>query len=103
MRLFHHQQRLHWLAEHVIDWSAVPAVHIRPAVLLENPLFSVLAAQSIRDHEALALPFGTGRTSPIAVNAVLRAPQRHIGSVHELTGPAPRADSLRQDPVPHHD
>ncbi|MEV6233229.1 NAD(P)H-binding protein [Saccharopolyspora shandongensis] len=89
-----HQQRLHWLAEHVIDWSAVPAVHIRPTVLLENPLFAVLAAQSIRDHDALALPFGTGRTSPIAaddvanvVTAVLRAPQRHIGSVYELTGP----------------
>ncbi|MEV5537204.1 NAD(P)H-binding protein, partial [Saccharopolyspora shandongensis] len=84
-----HQQRLHWLAEHVIDWSAVPAVHIRPTVLLENPLFAVLAAQSIRDHDALALPFGTGRTSPIAaddvanvVTAVLRAPQRHIGSVY---------------------
>ncbi|PKW16019.1 NAD(P)H-binding protein [Saccharopolyspora spinosa] len=89
-----HQQRLHWLAEHVIDWSAVPAMHIRPTVLLENPLFSVLAAQSIRDHDELALPFGTGRTSPVAasdvadvVTAVLLAPQRHIGSVHELTGP----------------
>jgi uncharacterized protein YbjT (DUF2867 family) len=91
-----HQQRLHWLAEHVIDWTAVPAVHIRPTVLLENPLFSMLATQSIRDHDMLALPFGTGRTSPIAagdvakvVTAVLRAPQRHIGSVYELTGPEP--------------
>ncbi|WP_190812791.1 NAD(P)H-binding protein [Saccharopolyspora pogona] len=90
-----HQQRLHWLAEHVIDWSAVPAVHIRPTVLLENPLFSELAAQSIRDHDTLALPFGTGRTSPIAasdvanvVATVLLAPQRHIDSVYELTGPA---------------
>ncbi|UJB45843.1 hypothetical protein [Streptomyces sp. A1-5] len=26
------QQHLHWLAEHVIDWSAVPRVHIRPTV-----------------------------------------------------------------------
>ena len=43
------QQRLHWLAEHVINWSAIPAVHIRPTVLLENPLFAMLAAHSIRD------------------------------------------------------
>ena len=35
-------QRLHWLAEHVIDWSGIPAVHIRPTVLLENPLFAML-------------------------------------------------------------
>lgn len=49
----------------------------------------------IRDHGVLALPFGQGRTSPIAasdvanvVTAVLLAPHRHIGSVYELTGPA---------------
>ena len=39
------QQRLHWLAEHVIDWSPIPAVQIRPTVFLENPLFTVLAAR----------------------------------------------------------
>ncbi|MGO9070414.1 NAD(P)H-binding protein [Mycobacterium sp.] len=88
------QQRLHWLAEHVIDWSPIPAVQIRPTVFLENPLFTVLAAQSIRDHSALALPFGAGRTSPIAaadvadtVAAVLQDPARHVGAVYELTGP----------------
>jgi uncharacterized protein YbjT (DUF2867 family) len=43
----------------------------------------------------LALPFGSGRTSPIAaadvaaaVATVLRAPQDHVGAVYELTGPA---------------
>jgi uncharacterized protein YbjT (DUF2867 family) len=89
------QQRLHWLAEHVINWSAIPAVHIRPTVLLENPLFAALAAQSIRDTGELSLPFGTGRTSPVAssdvadvVTAVLCAPQDHLGAVYELTGPA---------------
>lgn len=89
------QQRLHWLAEHVINWSGIPAVHIRPTVLLENPLFAMLAAQSIRDTGQLALPFGTGRTSPIAssdvaevVTAVLCAPEDHLGAVYELTGPA---------------
>ena len=89
------QQRLHWLAEHVIDWSGVPAVHIRPTVLLENPLFSISAARSIRETGRLSLPFGTGRTSPVAsgdvadvVTAVLSAPRDHIGAVYELTGPA---------------
>lgn len=89
------QQRLHWLAEHVIGWSGVPAVQIRPTVFLDNPLFTVLAARSIRDNGQLALPFGSGRTSPIAatdvaavVTTVLRTPQDHLGAVYELTGPA---------------
>jgi uncharacterized protein YbjT (DUF2867 family) len=88
-----HQQRLHWLAEHVIDWSPIPAVQIRPTVFLENPLFTILAARSIREQQVLALPFGSGRTSPIAagdvadaVTAVLRNPAEHIGAVYELTG-----------------
>jgi len=89
-----HQQRLHWLAEHVIDWSPIPAVQIRPTVFLENPLFTILAARSIREQQLLALPFGSGRTSPIAagdvadaITAVLRNPAEHIGAVYELTGP----------------
>lgn len=88
------QQRLHWLAEHVINWSGIPAVHIRPTVLLENPLFATLAARSIHETGRLSLPFGNGRTSPVAssdvadvVTAVLSAPQKHIGAVYELTGP----------------
>ncbi len=88
------QQRLHWLAEQVINWSGVPTVHIRPTVLLENPLFALLAARSIRGTGQLSLPFGTGRTSPVAssdvadvVTAVLSAPQDHLGAVYELTGP----------------
>jgi uncharacterized protein YbjT (DUF2867 family) len=89
------QQRLHWLAEQVINWSGVPAVHVRPTVLLENPLFAMLAARSIRATGRLALPFGSGRTSPVAssdvadvVTAILTAPRDHLGAVYELTGPA---------------
>lgn len=88
-------QRLHWLAERVINWSGVPAVHIRPTVLLENPLFGALAARSIRETGQLSLPFGSGRTSPVAagdvadvITAVLVAPAEHVGAVYELTGPA---------------
>src|SRR5262249_38720063 len=53
-----------------------------------------LAARSIRESGTLALPFGTGRTSPVAVDdvarvvaTVLRDPAQHVGHVYELTGP----------------
>jgi uncharacterized protein YbjT (DUF2867 family) len=89
-----HHQRLHWLAEHVVDWSPIPAVQIRPTVFMENPLFTLLAVHSIREQGVLALPFGTGRTSPIAardvadvLTAILRSPAPHVGAVYELTGP----------------
>ncbi|GAA4571635.1 SDR family oxidoreductase [Micromonospora coerulea] len=89
-----HQQRLHWLAEQVFNWSGLPVVHIRPTSFLDNPLFTTLAAVSIRMNGTIALPFGTGRTSPIAVEdvarvaaTVLRDPAPHLGHVYELTGP----------------
>src|SRR5512135_1044413 len=89
-----HHQRLHWLAERVLDWSGLPVVHVRPTVFLDNPLFTTLAARSIRESGTLALPFGTGRTSPVAVDdvarvvaSVLRDPTPHVGRVYELTGP----------------
>ncbi|WP_327138499.1 NmrA family NAD(P)-binding protein (plasmid) [Streptomyces sp. NBC_01340] len=89
-----HQQRLHWLAEQVLDWSGLPVVHIRPTVFLDTPLFTDLAARTIKENSTIALPFGTGRTSPVAVGdvarvlaTVLRDPALHIGQVYELTGP----------------
>lgn len=88
------QHRLHWLAEHVLNWSRLPVIHVRPTVFLDNPLFTLLASRSVRERGVLALPFGTGRTSPIAaadvasvVAALLRGPTAHIGNVYELTGP----------------
>jgi len=88
------QQRLHWLAEQVFNWSGLPVVHLRPTAFLDNPLFTSIAARSIRRDGTIELPFGTGRTSPIAVidvarvaAAVLRDPAPHIGHVYELTGP----------------
>ena len=89
-----HQQRLHWLAEQVLNWSGLPVVHIRPTVFLDTPLFTTMAARSIQENGTIALPFGTGRTSPVAVEdvarvvaTVLRDPAPHIGKVYELTGP----------------
>lgn len=89
-----HQQRLHWLAEQVFDWSGLPVVHIRPTAFLDTPLFTTMAARSIQDNGTIALPFGTGHTSPVAVDDVARViatvlhdPAPHIGQVYELTGP----------------
>jgi uncharacterized protein YbjT (DUF2867 family) len=89
-----HQHRLHYLAEHVLNWSGVPVVHIRPTAFLDNPIFTFLAAPSLRERNLLVLPFGTGRTSPIAAGDVARAvvavlvdPGHRIGEVYELTGP----------------
>jgi uncharacterized protein YbjT (DUF2867 family) len=88
------QHRLHWLAEHIMGWSGVPVVHVRPTVFMENPLLTMLAAASVRERGALVLPFGEGRTSPIAaadvarvVATVLRDPAGRAGKVYELTGP----------------
>src|ERR1700677_4095148 len=52
-----HQHRLHYLAEHVMNWSGVPVVHIRPTVFLDNPLFTWFAAPLLREQNLLALPF----------------------------------------------
>jgi NAD(P)H dehydrogenase (quinone) len=88
------QQRLHWLAEQALNWSQVPVVHVRPTVFLENPFFTNLAAQSIAKDDSICLPFGVGRTSPVAaddvaevVAIILADPARHVGKVYELTGP----------------
>lgn len=89
-----HQQRLHWLAEQVLNWSGLPVIHIRPTSFLDNPLFTTLPAQTIRKNNTIELPFGAGRTSPVAVDdvaravaTVLRDPAHHVGHIYELTGP----------------
>ncbi|GII57113.1 NAD(P)-dependent oxidoreductase [Planotetraspora thailandica] len=89
-----HQHRLHWLSEQVLDWSRLPVVHIRPTAFLDNPLFTTLVARAVADDGVLPLPFGEGRTSPIAATDVARVvvtilddPAPHVGHVYELTGP----------------
>jgi uncharacterized protein YbjT (DUF2867 family) len=88
------QHRLHWLAEHVLNWSGLPVIHVRPTTFLDNPIFTFLSKPSLRERGILALPFGTGRTSPIAADdvarvvvALLRNPEGRIGQIYELTGP----------------
>jgi len=88
------QQRQHFLAEQVLNWSGLAVVHVRPTAFLENPLFLAAAARSIAASDTIRLPFGAGRSSPIAaqdvaevVAAILADPVSHIGKVYELTGP----------------
>jgi uncharacterized protein YbjT (DUF2867 family) len=90
-----HHQRMHWLSEQVLNWSGLPVIHVRPTLFLDNPLFTTVAARSIADSGTIRLPFGTGRTSPIAVNDVARVvstiltdPGPYTGRVLELTGPS---------------
>jgi uncharacterized protein YbjT (DUF2867 family) len=87
------QHKLHWLAEQALNWSGLPVVHVRPTVLLEG-FFLIFTADSVRESDQIRLPFGEGKTSPIAVEDVARVvaalltdPEPHVGNIYHLTGP----------------
>src|ERR1700738_3175548 len=89
------QQRQHWLTEQALAWSGLPVVTIRPTMFLES--FFQLAAPTVRARGRIEVPFGRGKTSPVAaadvarvVAAVLADPGPHLGRVYELTGPRPQ-------------
>jgi len=86
------QQRQHWLSEQALAWSGLPVLTIRPTIFLET--FLPFSGPTVRDRGRIELPFGRGKTSPVAaadvarvVAAVLADPERHLGRVYELTGP----------------
>jgi uncharacterized protein YbjT (DUF2867 family) len=87
------QHKLHWLAEQALNWSGLPLVHVRPTVLLEG-FFLIFTPESVRGSNQIRLPFGEGKTSPVAVKDVARViaallanPGPHIGQTYHLTGP----------------
>jgi uncharacterized protein YbjT (DUF2867 family) len=87
------QQRQHWLSEQALAWSGLPVVTIRPTVYLEG-FFLPLTGPSVRERGRIELPFGRGKTSPVATTDVARViatvladPGRHLGQIYELTGP----------------
>ena len=87
------QQKLQWLSEQALNWSGLPVVHLRPTVLLEG-FFLLLTPESVRETNQIRLPFGQGKTSPVAVEDVARViaallanPKPHIGKIYHLTGP----------------
>lgn len=57
-----HQHLLHYLAEHVLNWSGIPVVHIRPTAFLDKPIFTWIAAPKLREQNLLVLQYGSGRT-----------------------------------------
>src|ERR1700682_851526 len=87
------QHKLHWLAEQALNWSGLPVMHVRPTVFLEG-FFLTLTPDSVRESDQIRLPFGEGKTSPVAAEDVARViatllanPQPHIGKIYHLTGP----------------
>lgn len=85
--------RNHWIAERLLDWSGVPAVHVRPTYFAQWLLYPHVLA-GIREDGAIRLPFGAGRHAPIAaedqgraIAAILADPAPHVGKTHELNGP----------------
>src|SRR3974377_634417 len=87
------QHKLHWLPQQARDWSGLPVVHVRPTVFLEG-FFLIFTLDSVRNSNQIRLPFGEGKTSPVAaedvarvVAALLANPQSHIGKIYHLTGP----------------
>src|SRR5262249_20836534 len=72
------------------DWRVV---RVRRTVSLGG-FFLHLAAPAVRASDELALPMGSGKTSPISAVDVARAvamilddPAPHIGQIYDLTGP----------------
>ena len=68
-------------------------MHDRQTVLLEG-FFLIFTAESVKESNEIRLPFGEGKTSPVAVEDVARVlavllanPQPHIGKIYHLTGP----------------
>jgi uncharacterized protein YbjT (DUF2867 family) len=87
------QHKLQWLSEQALNWSGLPVVHVRPTVFLEG-FFLTFTPDSVRQSNQIRLPFGEGKTSPVAAEDVARVvaglltdPQPHIGRIYHLTGP----------------
>jgi uncharacterized protein YbjT (DUF2867 family) len=87
------QHKLHWLAEQALNWSGLPVVHVRPTVFLEG-FFLLFSSPSVKKSDQILLPFGEGKTSPVAaadvarvIAALLANPQPHLGQTYHLTGP----------------
>src|SRR5258707_2608575 len=98
------QQRQHWLSEQALAWSGLPVVTIRPTVFLEG-FFLPLTAPSVHERGRIELPFGRGKTNPVAVAdvarvvaAILADAAPHLGRIYELTGPRSQdMDGLAQE------
>jgi NAD(P)H dehydrogenase (quinone) len=93
-----HAAQRHWLAERLLDRTAINTTHIRPTFFAEwlpHQWSAGKAGWTRHDGGAvLRLPFGDGRHAPIAavdqgrfVAAVLANPTPHDGQTYPLRGP----------------
>ena len=70
-----HQQRLHWLAEHVLDWSGLPVIHVRPTVFWTihcSPSSLREPSASVGCWHCPSAPDGPHRSPPTMSPASLR-------------------------------
>ena len=83
--------RQHWLAENILDWADIGAVHVRPTFFAENLL--MFGAATVASEGKLYLPFGNEKHAPVSaadiarvVVGILSAPDDHVGERYVLTG-----------------
>jgi NAD(P)H dehydrogenase (quinone) len=88
-----HAAQDHWVAERIFDWSGIPTTHLRPTFFAEWLLYP-RAAEVIKEHKRIAIPFETARHAPVAaedqgrlIGHILADPGRHAGQTYKLFGP----------------
>ncbi|GGC66311.1 NAD(P)H-binding protein [Undibacterium terreum] len=88
-----HAARDHWIAERVLDWSGVPAVHLRPTLFSEWLTFPWVRDLLVKEGK-IAMPLANGRHAPIGaedqarlIAAILTQPAAHVGKTYPLYGP----------------
>ncbi|WP_447649962.1 NmrA family NAD(P)-binding protein [Pseudomonas abietaniphila] len=81
-----------FIAEEILNWSGLPVIHLRPTYFLEWLLYPWQLP--FLQQGVLRMPVGKGRHSPIAADdqgraiaALLKNPERHIGTTINLSGP----------------
>jgi uncharacterized protein YbjT (DUF2867 family) len=86
------QARQHWLAERLLDRTAILTAHLRPTFFAE--LISWWWGRQ-GDEGVFRLPFGNGRHAPVAgvdqahvITAILQNPEPHDRQAYPLYGPA---------------
>jgi NAD(P)H dehydrogenase (quinone) len=83
--------RQHWLAERLLDRTAMLTAHLRPTFFAEWIIWSWGRE---RDEGLLRLPFGNGRHAPVAavdqayvIAGILENPEPHDRRAYSLHGP----------------
>ena len=84
--------RQHWLAENILDWADIGAVHLRPTFFAENLM--IFGAATIASQGKLYLPYGAEKHAPVAAadiarvaSGILSDPAQHVGERYVITGP----------------